>query len=415
MRSSTNILSAQISLWLLLTMAGCGGSSSSSQIIQVDGYRFNFSGERATRTERGIIPPEVTVVVVENRFGAVEIAAGDEQPKWEWEVSCWAENEMVAKQYTSEVKAVVEFKNDQLTWKLVVPKPPVEALRGVVSNVALLVPASVRVELNNAHGESKIHGVAGGTKARCSHGSLGLLDLGGHLDAEMAHGDLNGNQLPECVLANSHGDTAIDGVDGTLKLKGAHGDVTLSHVTGAVEVDNDFGRVTVLDVDQNLRIRNDHGAIRAERVGGALDLVTSFATMEVLESSGHLRLRNHHGDVIIQGGSHVDAAAKFGAIRIESSAANIQCRNEHGSIEIKPSGSTFHHVDAETTFGVLQVRLPSGIKPVIQAGAEFGKLKSAFPVLQLNTDVDNFADLDANTPRMTLKNSHGDILIKNTK
>ena len=412
MRPSAHNLLGQLPVLLLLTLTGCGGSSESSSTIRVDGYSFNFSGEREIRNERGVIPPDVTVLVVENQFGAVAISAGDEEPRWEWEVSCWADSAMVAKQYTSQVKAVVDSKNGQFTWKLVLPKPPVDDLRGVVSNVALMVPASVRVELNNTHGENKIHGVTGGTKARCRHGSLGLFDLGGHVDAEMAHGDLNGNQLPDCVLANSHGDTAIDGVDGALKIKASHGDVTLSHVTGRVEVNSDFGRVTVLDVDQSLRIRNGHGAIRAERIAGALDLVTSFSTMEVVESSGHLRLRNQHGDVIIQGGSQIDVGTKFGAIRIESSAANIQCRNEHGSISITSSGSTFRNIDAETSFGVLEVRLPSGLKPVIQAGTEFGRLKSELPVLQVNSDIDNFADLDATTPRMTLKNTHGDILIK---
>jgi DUF4097 and DUF4098 domain-containing protein YvlB len=274
-----------------------------------------------------------------------------------------------------------------------------------------LVPPDVHVELINSHGDNKIHGVTGGTKARCQFGNLGLFNLGGHVDATLAHGDLTGNDLSGCVLANRHGDLNVTGVDGELKITSSHGDVTLSDVKLDVEVKHSFGRVHAFDVGQKLRVRNDHGAVHVERVAGAVDLLTTFAKMEVKDVSDHLLLRNEFGDVVIHGGNKVDVSTKFGAIQVESKAAEIRCRNEHGQIAIRCLGSTFQDVDAETSFGDLEVRVPTGLKPTIQTATKFGKVESEFPVLQLQSGVNNFADLDAGAPRMTLQTTHGDIRI----
>ncbi|MEO1999735.1 MAG: hypothetical protein ABGZ17_31210, partial [Planctomycetaceae bacterium] len=93
------------------------------------------------------------------------------------------------------------------------------------------------------------------------------------------------------------------------------------------------------------------------------DVMTTFSKMEVKDVSGHLLLRNQFGDVVVHGGDKVDVATKFGAIQIASTAAEIRCRNEHGKIAIRCLSSTFQYIDAETSFGDLEVRVPSGLKP----------------------------------------------------
>ncbi|MEO1999736.1 MAG: hypothetical protein ABGZ17_31215, partial [Planctomycetaceae bacterium] len=268
MRALTHTVQCGLTLLCLITLMGCESASDPSGTLQVNGYTFDFTGERVTRNEEGKIAPDVKTIVVENRFGAVAIATGAEEPRWEWEISCWADTAVVAKQYTSRVTCEVDSHNGRHSWKLVIPEPPVDDLRGVISNVALLVPPGVHVELSNSHGDNKIHGVTGGTKARCQFGNLGLFNLGGHVDATLAHGDLTGNDLPGCVFTNRHGDLNVTGVDGELKITSSHGDVTLDDVKLDVEVKNSFGGVNALDVAQNLRVRNDHGAVHVERVAG---------------------------------------------------------------------------------------------------------------------------------------------------
>ena len=56
--------------------------------------------------------------------------------------------------------------------------------------------------------------------------------------------------------------------------------------------------------------------------------------------------------------------------------------------------------------------VPADVKPTIEAEAKSGEIDSAFPVLRLNSAVDNFRELEASAARMTLKNQHGNIQIR---
>ena len=403
-----------LALLCLSLLTGCDDQSGTSGILVVDGYRFNFKGERATRTEGGIIPATAGTIIVDNRFGAVEIATGDadEEPRWQWEISCWAGSVAEATEYTRQITCEVDSNNGEYRWKLEIPKTPGESLTGVRSNVALLVPANVEVQLINAYGDSNIHGIQGGTQARCQFGNLGLFELEGQVDASLKHGDLTVTKLSDCVLANMQGDVVVTDVSGELKVTSSHGDVILTGLEQGAKVEHSFGNVNVVRVQENLFVRTEHAAVHVEDAQGDLDLKTTFGKLEVKQAAGLLMLRNEFGDVIVDGGSRVDAATKFGDLKVATTAAEVRCHTEHGKISIHCQGTSLQNVYAQGSFGDLKLRVPAGVQPTVEAAVEFGKIKSPFAVLPLEKGVDNFADLPDGAPRISLQASHGDIQIE---
>jgi hypothetical protein len=63
----------------------------------------------------------------------------------------------------------------------------------------------------------------------------------------------------------------------------------------------------------------------------------------------------------------------------------------------------------------LELRLPAGAKPAIQAQTSFGKIESDFPVLMKALGQDPFAGVDAGIPRITLQNQNGAIRVLGEK
>lgn len=403
-----------------VSLLGCGdverhvNSLKSLRVIQTDGYRFDFSGEKVTHSDAGEVAKVASVIVVENQFGDVNISVTEETPRWEWELTCWADTSETAEKYATSITLQTDSRGNEQSWRLVLPTQPHNDLRGVESNLTLFVPSTVRVDLQNSHGNSKVDGVAGGTKTRCRHGNLDLLNLAGKIDAATEHGSLNASQISSGTLSNEHGNLTVANAEGALQVASSHGNVTLESIGGSARIVNRHGRVKSTDVAEGLHVRNEHGNVEAVRIGGAVDVATSFAKLDVRQVSGELKLRNKHGAITVQGGrGKVDAATVHGSIEIESPADMIRCRNEHGSIRLVSTSSALQSLDAETSFGELDVSLAVDAKTMIEAGTEHGKLESDLPVLHLNASVDNFAGAERSLPRITLKNSHGNIRVKN--
>lgn len=405
----------RVSAISLLSIVGCSADIiiGNSRSIQSNGYRFDFEGEKATHNDNGNIEAKTTKIVVENHFGDVTITATDQPATWAWELTCWSDSAEVAKSYTQSIKLETTVKDGKHTLKLVLPEPPVDDLRGVQSNLTLSVPATVHVDFENHHGASKVDGITGGTKARCQHGKLELLNLAGALDAGTEHGELSARQIPGGTLSNKHGNVTASHVDGELKVTTSHGDMQLDNVEGNVNATIGFGKLTSTKITGDFHARNEHGQVVVDGVSGQVDIATSFAKLDVKNTGSDAKLRNEHGDITVRNiKGKLDVRTEFGKIDLESSSNEVLCRNEHGKIQIVATNAQLRLIDAETSFADIEIKVPDSIKPTIEAGTKFGKVDAEFPVLQLNSGVDNFKGLDEQAARMTLKNKHGDIRIK---
>ena len=399
-----------------LVVSGCSRGVSfrfSSGGISTGGYRFDFQGEKATRNENGIIEADVTSLVIENRFGDVRVTATENDAKWQWDLTCWADDPHVATRFTEQVKLETATESGRRSWRLILPEPPVDDLRGVKSDLTLFVPEAVRVELINEHGETKVEGIALGTKARCRHGKLELLNLEGELDASTEHGQLFAEDIPGGILSNRHGKISANHVNGDLQVTTAHGALTLADVDGSVQATNAHGDISATDIQGKLQAKNEHGAIAVANIENRVELQASHDPLSVENVIRDVHLRNRHGSVTVFNVSgKLDVQSSFGKIDLETWSDEIVCRNEHGKIRIIVKNRAFRVVRSETTFADMEVQIPASASPTIEAGTEHGEVDSDFPVLRLNEDVDNFQGLDRSPARVTLRNRHGDIRIK---
>lgn len=379
----------------VLFLAGILVLPSCSRMGSVGGYQFDRRGETATRNDKGEIPPGVQHIKVNNQFGDVRIAIAEGPPQWSWELTCWANTQEGAEHFTRQIALQTDQEGGRSSWTLVLPQPPVPELRGVESNLTLSVPSSVHVDVANGFGDTEIRGVQGGATARCKHGQLQLSDLGGDVTAETSFKTLTAERIPGAKLANQHG--AIHATE----------------VGGDLDVDCQYGDVSVNGVSGNLRVDNAHGKVTGEKTAKRAEIRTSFAEIQLADVGGEVLLRNEHGSISARRlRGNVDAQGEFGGIDLDVDCAEVVCRNRHGSITLNLTGSNLRRVDAETSFADLSVNVLPSLKPKIQAQTSYGKVRSDLPVLMMETGAGNFEQSDPSVPRITLRNKHGDIRIK---
>ena len=111
----------------------------------------------------------------------------------------------------------------------------------------------------------------------------------------------------------------------------------------------------------------------------------------------------------------VDAHTSFANLEIESAGHVFKCRNQNGTIRLRASSPEVAIIDAQTSFAGIEVFLPAGLKPAIQARTTFAEVESDFPVMMKSEGQNALAEADPASPRITLKNQNGPIRIVGEK
>ena len=95
---------------------------------------------------------------------------------------------------------------------------------------------------------------------------------------------------------------------------------------------------------------------------------------------GEVVLENQNGgiDASAIGGS-VKASTSFSSLKVSAKGPAFDCHNQNGEIYIQATSPALASIQAETSFGGLEVRIPAALKPVIVAKTSFGEVDSDFP------------------------------------
>ncbi len=304
------------------------------------------------------------------------------------------------------------------------------------SDLEIQVPKSVAVSARNAFGPMRISGTTGDVTAIDQNGALELHDLGGKVHAQTSFASLTLDGSGQAWLKNQNGslDDARN-VHGSLEAETSFDTLSARDIDGPAKLRNQNGRVEALPgwrrpqtsglplppwrregINGPATLFDQNGRVALKDVKGNADVTTSFDDLSANKITGNLTLENQNGRVHV---SHVSgsvhAKTSFADMDIEASGPNLTCRNQNGAIQLRVLSPDVAIVDAETSFAPLDVYLPVGIKPAVEARTSFGDVESDFPVLMKPHGQDAFEGIDPATPKLTLLNQNGRIRISGEK
>lgn len=381
----SGVLSACI-LWALTS--GC------NNVINSSSGSFGGNLNSVTNvTRKGEIATSLESLEVDNQFGTVNIIAGGDGPgEWSWTLTLRAKNDSLAKEAADAVNCKADQTGGRL--RLLVSLPNLDGKLNLRSDLEIRVPKSVNVRTMNRFGNTTISGLKGDVDATGQNGAMKIENIGGKVKAQTSFASLTVSDV------------------GTAALKNQNGHIEATHIRGALDAETSFASLVAKDISGPVTLRNQNGGIEMAGAKGNADLKTSFAPLSAEKIAGSATLANQNGSVkgrdII---GSVKATTSFAPLEVESGGAILVCRNQNGSIRLRSTSHELAKVDAATSFGSLELHLPSGMKPAIRASTSFATVESDFPVLMKPAGQDPFADVEPGAPRISLQNQNGPIRI----
>jgi hypothetical protein len=189
-------------------------------------------------------------------------------------------------------------------------------------------------------------------------------------------------------LETSFGAIRAQDVEGSLTARSSSGDITLVGLreAGELGVETDFGDLMLQAIEaDSLQARSSSGKISVEDGGfsDGIDLEADFGNIVVEDvRAASYRLVSSSGNVVLDKCSGpIELRARFGSVEVRD-ASDVQLTLSTDSGEIRFTGSLDnqgeHRVESE--FGDVRLVLPSDAAFDLDAEAEFGTIDTQFPV-----------------------------------
>ncbi len=197
-----------------------------------------------------------------------------------------------------------------------------------------------------------------------------------------------------------------------LDLRTAGGSISVSDLTGQVEVATSGGSLNFGNIVGPVNGRTSGGSITVDGVEGDIEVKTSGGSLNLGDIKGDLKARTSGGSINLGTVSgSADVATSGGSIRIKEISGELEASTSGGSIEVTLSDSLKSSVDLSTSGGNITVRLDEKVSFTLNARGS--RIKSDFPVNgETSAEYRLKGDVNGGGPKMTLKTANGTIYIK---
>jgi hypothetical protein len=379
------------------------------------------------------VPVETRQLDLENQFGPVRIRGTNNSPvQWIWNLTVRAHTQDEAGRIAQSIQCQHSQTGARLDLKVLFPHTLSNV--SVESKFDVSVPSQASVKATDAFGEITASDLQGDLDAAGQNGALNLRNIAGEVHAHTSFAALSAENIGPARLSNQNGEISVTQVQGPLEadtsfarlraeaiagsahLHDQNGEILVRDVHGTLDARTSFAQLTAKNITGNATLGNQNGEIRAESLSSNADLTTSFAELNIKDVGGAVVLENQNGGIdasAIRGA--VKARTSFSSLKVSGPGPSFDCRNQNGGIYIQAASPALASIQADTSFGELEVRIPASLKPVVVAKTSFANVDSDFPFNTRLTGQDRSAEAEPGTPQIRLENQNGGIRIMGQK
>lgn len=364
------------------------------QMAQASGFSFrtgSFDRVEATATEQKTLYADGPHrLKVENGYGSVKVNTGAvNEVKITIEKTTWGGTDEEAQRALDDIQVVVEQKTGEIRiWV----KPVVEVSpfhigpRGHWVHFTITVPPETSTDLYSSNGDLALSGTRGEAVLSTGFGEVNVSDLSGELSVSTSSGKITARNIQAgespIVLKTRFGDIEATALSaGDLTLESSNGDLVLEkvEVKGALNLSSDFGDLSLNDVQ-----------------AGEITLKTQNGQIRVRGAAGKIAARSEYGDV--------DVTAEKAILTLASN---------NGKVTFTGSLAEGDHT-LTSNFGDIRLTLPPDSALTFDLKADFGKIRSDFPVT-ISGELDEKrwkGNINGGGARLTASTQNGNISLQ---
>jgi DUF4097 and DUF4098 domain-containing protein YvlB len=336
---------------------------------------FNSLGEPQHDLDQPVLDTKIPAnaqIEIQNPRGDISITAGDDANlSVHAHQVAFASSDAGAKKIFDSQQAHVTVSGNAVVVK-------VDGNSSGRTNLTLTVPRSASVNVTAGHGGVTVAG------------------LGGNVDVEVQHGDLETTAIQGHVHArlSNHGDFSAHDIQGDVTVEGNGGDVTISDIHGKIDLQGDYTGDTHLErADQSVHFHSSRTDLELARLPG--DLSLNGDSLHATQVVGPVR-------VVCSRSKDIEMSQVYGDTYIEDRDARV---------ELDMAGS--YPVEVKNEKGDVEVSLPPNAAQTVDARTHNGDIVSDF-ALEISGDNDKTmtGNIGKGGPKLVLSTEHADLRLR---
>jgi DUF4097 and DUF4098 domain-containing protein YvlB len=379
------------------------------------------------------IPRETRQLDLENKLGSVSIHGTTNGPgQWTWNLLIRAHTQDEANRVAQSINCQHSQTGPRLALKVLFPRTLSNV--SVESKFDVSVPNEASAKVANAFGELTVSDLQGRLDVVGQNAEVNLRNIGGEVHAQTSFAALKAENIGQARLSNQNGEISVAQVQGPLEadtsfarlraetiagpayLQNQNGEILVQDVHGPLDARTSFSLLSAKNITGSVILANQNGEIRAESLSSNADLTTSFAEINAKDVGGAVVLEDQNGGIDASAISGpFRARTSFSSLKVSGPGSSFDCHNQNGSIYIQAASPALATIQADTSFGSLEVRIPATLKPSITAKTSFGEVNSDFPLNTRLASEGRKAEVESGTPQVRLENQNGGIRIVGQK
>jgi DUF4097 and DUF4098 domain-containing protein YvlB len=350
--------------------------------MNIDLDVFNHKSSQSEELPPKTIPAGAHVMVTTTMGNIVAHVGDDNDLRVSVTENAEASNESTAEELLKSLKVVIEQTRDGYS----VHPINQEADGGRVSvDFDVTLPKSASLAADTHHGDISISGLAGAVSATTQTGDVEVHDIGSDVSAQLTKGDariddISGNvrvtgRGNEIEMNDVTGDATVQGeffgpvrirnVAKTTHYASRAGDLTLSHLTGRLELDS--GDISVSDVGGFAKLATHDKDIQVENVAGRLDIAGTHGDIKVTYAQPpreEINIANGTGEVDMtlpaKSSFEISAISRSGEIQSDFEAPTLKPMDNNGTGSVSGKvGASGPKISIVTSYGTIYLRKSS--------------------------------------------------------
>ena len=249
----------------------------------------------------------------------------------------------------------------------------------------ITLPKSASLTANSRRGDVSISGLAGAVAITTQSGDIEVHNIGSDVTAQLTKGDariddISGNvritgRGTEIEMNDVTGDATVQGeffgpvrirnVTKTTHYTSQAGDLTLSHLTGRLELDS--GDINVSDVGGFAKLVTHDKDIEVENVAGRLDIAVNHGDIKVIYAQPpreEINIADGTGEVDMtlpaKSTFEISAISRSGDIQSDFEAPSLQPADDNGTGRLTGKvGASGPKISIVTSYGTIYLRKSS--------------------------------------------------------
>ena len=248
-------------------------------------------------------------------------------------------------------------------------------ITGRTTNLKLAEVQGRQHWIENSFGDTNVLGLTGNAQVRVGNGKLAMNGATGdmHIEATYVESDLE-KVRGSITFRGNNSVVGLSGVRGNVRIDNSHGDISLEGAVGDAHLAVHTGSVSLSEIGGAVNGNFDFAQVRMNGVRGETHVQGQNSTFVIEDAAEKLTVRNSFGAIEVSGVRR--------STHLHNQSGDIRLRNVNLELKDKRAAQPGHRgpwgdqIDCRTTFGLVEIELPSVPSMRLNATATFGDIES---------------------------------------